>query len=140
MFYFEKYMSLMHGVGFQMMSLIMVLVGKSQINHDRTISNIWTCLGILPRSTGQPALLTSFTSLGNQKEGRQGKHQDCKKDINEYGRYQDNNSSQLLIQKVGFKRQIIFQMKKLPKKQFAKGHETQRCHSEDSDLPFCCFS
>lgn len=60
----------MYGVGFQMISLIMAHEGESPINHDSTITNVWTCFGTLPMSPGQPAPLYFFTLKGNLREDR----------------------------------------------------------------------
>lgn len=60
----------MYGVGFQIISLIMAHVGESPINHDSTISNVWTCLGTPPMSPGQPAPLYFFVLIGNLREDR----------------------------------------------------------------------
>ena len=36
--------------------------------RDGTIGDVWTCLGTLPVSTGQPAPLGVFTLIQNQKK------------------------------------------------------------------------
>ena len=36
--------------------------------RDSTIGDVWTCLGTLPVSTGQPAPIGVFTIIKNQKK------------------------------------------------------------------------